>query len=91
MAGRDSVSPRKGAEKMRRLVLVNLLLLAGCTGLTGPRMRDANPQKVDLPWLPIPEQQDRAKANLAYPNIQYGVAPRTWAEIPEEQYGQRSH
>lgn len=79
---------------MRRLLLVSLLSLAGCVGTTGPRMRDANPQKVDPRCLPIPEQMERARANLPYPNIagnQPGVAPRTWAEIPEEQYGQRMH
>ncbi|HTU20254.1 MAG TPA: hypothetical protein VMG10_19475 [Gemmataceae bacterium] len=76
---------------MHRLLLVSLLMLAGCAGTTGPRMRDANPQKVDPRGTPIYLQEERAKASLAYPNIQYGVAPRTWAEIPEEQYGQRSH
>jgi hypothetical protein len=91
MAGRNPISPRKGAEKMRRLLLMSLLLLAGCVGTTGPRMRDANPQKVDPRCLPIPLQQERAKANLPYPNIQPGTTPRTWAELPEEQYGQRSH
>jgi hypothetical protein len=52
-------------------------------------MRDANPQKVDPRGLSIPEQQQRAKANLPYENIQPGLVPRTWAGIPEEQYGQR--
>ena len=74
---------------MRRLFLVSFLLLAGCTGTTGPRMRDVNPQKVDRRGLSIPEQQERAKANLPYPNIQPELKTRTWAGIPEEQYGQR--
>jgi len=74
---------------MRRLLLVSLLL-AGCAGITGPRMRDATPQKVDPHGLSIPEQQDRARALLPYDNIQPGIgAPRTWSGIPEEQYGQR--
>lgn len=76
---------------MRRILWVSLLMLAGCTGTTGPRMRDANPQRFDVRCQPIPQQVENAKANLPYPNIQYGVAPRTWQEIPEEQYGQRSH
>lgn len=74
---------------MRQLFLMSLLCLAGCAGMTGPRMRDANLQRVDPRGLSIPEQQDRAKANLPYSNIQPGNAPRTWAGIPEEQYGQR--
>ncbi len=76
---------------MRRLFLVGLLGLAGCAGTTGPRMRDVNPQKVDPRGLSIPEQQARAKANLPYPNIESNLhlVPRTWAGIPEEQYGQR--
>ena len=77
---------------MRRLLLASLLLLTGCAGTTGPRMRDARPQKIDPPYLPIPEQQQRARANTAYPDpaTPY-VGPRTYAEIPAEQYGQRSH
>ncbi len=74
---------------MRQLLMVGFLVLVGCTGTTGPRMRDANPQKVDPRGLSIPEQQQRAKANLPWPNIQPELAPRTWAGIPEEQYGQR--
>jgi hypothetical protein len=74
---------------MRRLFLVSLLCLASCAGTTGPRMRDANLQKVDPRGLSIPEQQQRAKATLPYSNIQPGLAPRTWAGIPEEEYGQR--
>jgi hypothetical protein len=74
---------------MHRFLLVSLLL-AGCAGTTGPRMRDANPQKVDPRGLSIPEQQDRAMSTLPYPNIQPSTGgPRTWAGIPEEQYGQR--
>ncbi len=74
---------------MRGLLFASVVGLVGCTGTTGPRMRDANPQKVDPRGLSIPEQQDRAKANLPYDNIQQGVGPRTWTGIPEQQYGQR--
>lgn len=75
---------------MRRLFLMGLLCLVGCAGITGPRKRDIALQKVDPRGLSIPEQQERAKANLPYANIQPGRdAPRTFAGIPEEQYGQR--
>ncbi len=75
---------------MRQLLLVGLLVLAGCAGITGPRKREISLQKVDPRDLSIPEQQERAKVNLPYSNIDPGRgAPRTWAGIPEEQYGQR--
>lgn len=76
---------------MQRLLCVSLLCLAGCTGINGPRARDANLQRVDPRGLSIPEQQDRARATLPYPNIDPNLAPQpqTWAGIPEQQYGRR--
>jgi hypothetical protein len=76
---------------MRRLVLVSVLLLAGCAGTTGPRMRDADPKPVDPPNLPTYLQRERALATLPNPNINYGVTPRTWQELPEDQWGKPSH
>jgi hypothetical protein len=76
---------------MRGLVLASLLLLMGCTGITGPRGRDYLDKRVDRPYVPIPDQRDRASANLAYPQTGYNLGPRTYAEIPAEQYGRLSH
>jgi hypothetical protein len=77
---------------MRRLLLLGLLLLTGCTGLQGPRKRDVNPQRVDPPGMPIPQQEARARDRTAYQESQpYWVAPRTYAELPEQQWGQPSH
>jgi hypothetical protein len=76
---------------MRRLLVVSLLIAAGCAGTTGPRMRDESLQNVAPYGMPIYQQQARAKAYLPYPNITPMTGPRTYFEIPEEQYGQRSH
>lgn len=75
---------------MHRILFVGLLLLAGCAGIEGPRKRDAKLERVDPRGLAIPDQQQRAMSNLPYPNIGPGQGgPRTWAGIPEEQYGER--
>jgi hypothetical protein len=76
---------------MHRLLWVGLLGLAGCTGTTGPRMRDPNLMRVDPRGLPIQQQLDRARANLPYSNLTMppNSEPRNWATLPEEQYGQR--
>ncbi|HEY7426684.1 MAG TPA: hypothetical protein VH682_20785 [Gemmataceae bacterium] len=77
---------------MRRLLLLGLLVLTGCTGLQGPRKRDVNPQRVDPPGMPIPEQQARARDRTAYQEAKpYWVGPRTYQELPEQQWGQPSH
>ena len=76
---------------MHRFLLLSLLSLAGCVGWTGPRMRDASLQKVDPRGLPVPLQEQKVRANLPYVNSPRGDGPRNWAELPEEQYGQRSN
>ena len=76
---------------MRRLLLVCLLLLTGCESLVGPRKRAMSPQKVDPPNLPINEQEYRARDNLAFPDSTPDVGPRTWMEMPSQQYGRPSH
>lgn len=77
---------------MRQLLLVGLVVLAGCTGIQGPRKRDFNPQRVDPPALPIREQEARTRDRTSYQAAEpYWVAPRTYAEIPSQQWGQPSH
>jgi hypothetical protein len=76
---------------MRRLLLASLLLLMGCAGTTGPRMRDAQPKRIDPPFLPIPEQEDRLRERTSYRDPNTWIGPRTYAEIPSQQYGQLSH
>jgi hypothetical protein len=78
---------------MRQLLLMGLILLVsmGCADLMGPRKRAMNPEKVDPPGLPISEQEYRGRDRLAYPDPSRNAGPRTWAEVPAEQYGQLSH
>ena len=75
---------------MRRLLLASLLLLTGCAGTTGPRMRAAYPQNPLSPNLSLQEQRQRVLANTAFPDpATPNVGPRSYAEIPAELYGQR--
>jgi hypothetical protein len=69
---------------MRRILMVGLLLLAGCQGLVGPRQRRDNPQPVDVPGLPMNEQQRRVRELLAVPQPSPTIGPRTYMEQPSE-------
>jgi hypothetical protein len=64
---------------MRR-ILVGVLLLVGCQGITGPRERRANPERVDDPRLSIPQQEQRGRDRLALPEPK--IAPPTYDEPP---------
>ncbi len=70
---------------MRRIVLISLLLLAGCRTFVGP-FEHGPPPRVDDPLLTIPEQEQRGRDRLALPENSPTVAPRTYAE-PPSQYG----
>lgn len=59
---------------MRRLLVLGLLVLAGCRGVQGP-MAPKEPVRVDDPRLPISEQEKRARERLALPLNSPGVAP----------------
>jgi hypothetical protein len=76
---------------MRRFLLVALLLVSGCEGLMGPRRRAMYPEKVDAPCMPIPQQEYKARERLAFPDPSWSRGPRTWAEVPADQYGMLSH
>ena len=67
---------------MRRIMLLGVLLLAGCQTLTGPRARRANSQPVDEPRYNVGEQMRRSRDQLAFPDQSGSLAPRTYAEIP---------
>jgi hypothetical protein len=67
---------------MRQLLLVGVLFLVGCQGVEGPRARQLSPQPVNAPWLSIPEQEQRVRANVAIPDAAPSLAPRTFTEYP---------
>jgi hypothetical protein len=71
---------RKEADKMRKLLLLAVLALAGCQNVAGP-FAARPPQRVDDPRLSIPEQQYRGRDRYALPDETSG-APPSGATIP---------
>jgi hypothetical protein len=53
---------------MRKLILLGILLLAGCQNVVGP-LGYRRPLRVDDPNLTIEEQQRRGRDRLALPDI----------------------
>src|SRR4051812_15908721 len=51
-------APTTGVEKMHRIILLGVLVAAGCQNVVGP-FQQRDPQRVDDPLLPIYEQQQR--------------------------------
>jgi len=64
---------------MRRLLMVALVALAGCRGVTGP-FQQRTPQRVDDPSVPIAEQERRGRDRLALPNTSPTMLPRLYGE-----------
>jgi hypothetical protein len=60
---------------MRRLLVIGLLLLAGCQGVVGP-FQPRSAQRVDDPLLTINEQEKRSRARLALPDESYATGPK---------------
>jgi hypothetical protein len=52
---------------MRRIIMLGILLLAGCEGINGPRVHRQDTTKVDDPGLTIAEQEARGRDRLALP------------------------
>jgi hypothetical protein len=71
--------PRKGAEKMRRMILLGCLLLAGCRGVVGP-FEHRRPERVDDPRLSTSEQQRRGRDRMALPVESPAVGPLSGIE-----------
>jgi hypothetical protein len=66
---------------MRRLVVLCVLLLAGCANLVGPFQSRA-PQRVDDPLLPTREQQQRGRDRLSLPEDRTALAPQLYIDRP---------
>ncbi len=65
---------------MRRILVLGVLCLAGCQNTLGP-FAPRTPQRVDDPYLSIPEQQQRGRDRLALPDDSKFVAPRSGVEL----------
>jgi hypothetical protein len=67
---------------MRRIILVGVVVLAGCADIVGPFKRaQQRPEKVDNPCLTIPEQEKKGRERLALPESAR-VAPSLQSEPP---------
>jgi hypothetical protein len=60
---------------MRRIIVLGILLLAGCTGIKGPRQVAADPTPIAPPWLSIKQQEQQVRDRLALPD-NTSVLPR---------------
>ena len=69
------------AEKMRRLLLLGVLCVAGCQNVLGP-FAHRDPQRVDDPLLTIGEQERRGRDRLALPEESTRIAPSTDLDRP---------
>lgn len=65
---------------MWRFAFAGMLLLAGCQHVKGPLQ--ARPQRVDDPILTIDEQQRRGRDQLALPEDQSSLTPKTYIDRP---------
>jgi hypothetical protein len=79
---------RKEALKMRKIMAIGILLLAGCQNVAGPFM--ARPGvRVDDPRISLDEQKTRARDQLSMPDDFSGLAPKSGGAIPGSGYGNR--
>jgi hypothetical protein len=58
----------------RRLLILGVLLLAGCQSVRGP-LQPRDPQRVDDPRYSIPEQERRGRDQLPLPQESVTIAP----------------
>jgi hypothetical protein len=68
--------------RLLRLVLLGVLLAAGCQNLVGPFQR-RTPERVDDPLLPIAVQERRGRARLALWDDLTDPLPKTYSDRPD--------
>jgi hypothetical protein len=64
---------------MRQVMLLGILLLAGCKSIIGP-FQHRSPERVDDPRLPIYEQERRGRDRYAIMETDPNVLPKTYSE-----------
>jgi hypothetical protein len=65
---------------MRRVILVGILLAAGCQSTVGP-FGHRTPERVDDPAVPITEQERRGRDRLALPERSKTAVPSTYGDF----------
>ncbi len=67
---------------MRKLVLLGIVLLAGCQNTVGP-LAPRQPQRIDDPAVPTYEQQRRERDRLSLPDQSRYLLPYTDTAVPD--------
>ena len=67
--------PAHGVEKMRWTSLARLVVLAGCQGTVRPARRPCVPDTFNTPCLAPEERGQRARSELAAPQLSPQVGP----------------
>jgi hypothetical protein len=70
-----------GNEKMRHILILGILCLAGCQSTIGP-FAPRTPQRVDDPRNTIPEQESRGRDRYAIPDESQQVGPPSGNAYP---------
>jgi hypothetical protein len=66
---------RRKEAKMRRLLILGMIMLAGCQSVRGP-LQPREPQRPDDPHYTITEQQRRGRDQLPIPEESRNIAPQ---------------
>jgi hypothetical protein len=66
---------------MRRILMISVLLLAGCQGVSGPRDRRGDQYLPDNPALTIDQQKQLGRDRLALPETSKTLIPRDYSDF----------